>query len=144
MTVSTSSQALKTKKTSFKNLSPEEKKAAFEAKKEKYLQLSELSKIAAELREHNEEFQDCETLNEIIIDVFYKKGENKEFHSFVGWKEKGYRVKKGETAFLIWGKPRKKQGKEDEKKDDEEEKPGAEFFPLAYIFSNNQVEKIEK
>lgn len=50
-------------------------------------------------------------------------------------------VKKGEKALLLWGEPRNggKQEKEEGKDDDE-----YKFFPLAYVFSQLQVEPLKK
>ena len=70
--------------------------------------------------------------------------------TFKEWKEAGYIVRKGEKALLIWGMPitsklekqrieqLKKQGKEKEAKAKED------FFPLCYLFAENQVHKLEK
>lgn len=80
------------------------------------------------------------TVNDIIVNQIYKNTLHNEFHSFKGWLQLGKRVKKGETAFLIWGRPRKMKAKEAA---DEEEK-NIKFFPLAYVFSNEQVEPLKR
>lgn len=103
--------------------------------------LIELSKFAREIREA--EGLDC-TLNDIIIERFYTDNEHREFHLLKDWNERGYRVKKGETAFVIWGKKRTAhQAKDGEPTTAEDESEGTEgnykFFPLAYLFSNAQV-----
>jgi len=61
------------------------------------------------------------------------------------WKEEGLKVKKGSKAFLFWGKPKKGQKKTKENIKPGESSPEDEykFFPLAYLFSDKQVEKIE-
>ena len=66
----------------------------------------------------------------------YRNTMYNEFLTFKGWKEKGFKVKKGEKAFLVWGKKRKKEVEENE------EAKEFSFFPLAFIFSNAQVEQI--
>jgi hypothetical protein len=49
-------------------------------------------------------------------------------------------VKKGEKALLLWGEPRKAAKQE---KTTGNEKDEFSFFPLAYVFSENQVEKLK-
>jgi len=78
-------------------------------------------------------------VNDIIIDYFYTDEENTEFHTYKGWQELGMQVKKGSKSFVIWGRKRQNI---DDKKAAAEEKDQYKFFPLAFIFSNNQVEKI--
>ncbi len=80
------------------------------------------------------------TVNSIIIDKFYKDEENKEFHTFYDWKKEGKKVKKGEKAFLIWGRKRKTE--QEEPTQGEDPKKSFSFYPLAYLFSNKQVESI--
>ena len=83
------------------------------------------------------------TINSIIIDKFYTDEENKEFHTFYDWKKEGKKVKKGEKAFLIWGRKRKtEQEGPAQVEQGEDTKNAFSFFPLAYLFSNKQVERI--
>jgi len=79
-----------------------------------------------------------DSVNQALLDV-YSDGEDLEFNSFNGWKEKGFVVKKGEKAFLIWGKPTKAQKKAAENDDEDNE---FRYFPLAYVFSEKQVEPL--
>lgn len=79
-------------------------------------------------------------VNDIILNYFYKDAENTEFHSYKGWQELGMQVKKGSKAFVIWGRKRQNI---DDKKAATEEKDQYKFFPLAFVFSNNQVTPIE-
>ncbi len=79
-------------------------------------------------------------VNDIIVNYFYTDAINTEFHSYKGWQDLGMQVKKGSKGFLIWG--RKRQNIND-KQASTEEKDQYKFFPLAYIFSNNQVEPIQ-
>tara|TARA_R110001606_G_C15181472_1_gene629407 strand:+ start:407 stop:781 length:375 start_codon:yes stop_codon:yes gene_type:complete len=78
-------------------------------------------------------------VNDIILNYFYKDEANTEFHSYKNWQELGFQVKKGSKAFVIWGRKRQNI---DDKKAATEEKDQYKFFPLAFVFSNNQVEKI--
>ena len=80
------------------------------------------------------------TVNEAVLRE-YSNGENLEFHTFKNWIKKGSKVKKGEKAFMIWGKPPKVKKEKEEKN---EEAEFSNYFPVCYVFSNLQVEKIEK
>lgn len=81
------------------------------------------------------------TINAAIVNEFYKKEGNKEFMTFEQWKDKGFRVKKGEKAFLVWAKPLDalKQEKQGEEAPETEEQ--GKFFPLCHLFSNLQVRR---
>jgi hypothetical protein len=85
---------------------------------------------------------DAQTVNEFVINSF--KSDNlgiEEFHTFNQWKEKGFKILKGSTAYVVWGSPRKGKANEPVKLDDGTESDEFEFFPLCYLFSNLQVEK---
>ena len=79
-------------------------------------------------------------VNEGLVDLYSQQGHTT-LHSFNQWKKEGYHVKKGEKALLLWGEPRKSinQEKKSEKENDE-----FKFFPLAYVFSQLQVEPLAK
>lgn len=81
-----------------------------------------------------------ESVNEGLIDMYREQGHT-EIHSFRSWLEKGYVVKRGEKALLLWGQPRKAFNQE---KKTEGEKDEFSFFPLAYVFSQNQVEPLKQ
>jgi len=80
-----------------------------------------------------------DSVNEGLIDQ-YSDGEDLDFNTFKQWKEKGFSIKKGSKAFLVWGKPRKAAVPEPKDGEDDEFK----FWPLCYLFSNKQVEKKEE
>jgi len=77
-----------------------------------------------------------DTVNEAIIETVYKADGHTNFNTFWGWKEEGFNIKKGSKAFVIWGRPKEVQKKEVQ----EGEKDEFRHFPLAYLFSNLQVE----
>jgi hypothetical protein len=82
-------------------------------------------------------------INEAVIDTFYKDGDHTQFKTFNDWKTEGYSIIKGSKAFLVWGKPKRVQDSEKAKeqgKDEPTEDRERDFFPLAFLFSNAQVE----
>jgi hypothetical protein len=79
-----------------------------------------------------------DSINEAIVEVFYKPEGHNELYTFNQWKEKGFAVRKGEKALFVWGSPvdrnkDSKGNKIDPEKDEEE------FYPLCFLFSNKQV-----
>jgi len=80
-----------------------------------------------------------ETVNDAIIETVYKKEGHSEFNTFYGWLSNGFKVKKGSKAFVVWGRPKQVKNKEAKEDEDDEFK----HFPLAYLFSNLQVEPQE-
>ena len=82
------------------------------------------------------------TLNQIIINYFYKSEKHQEFHTFKGWLKEGSSVKKGEKAFLVWGRPKAVQDKDKNPKAENDE--DSDFFPVSYIFSNAQVQPLKE
>ncbi len=64
--------------------------------------------------------------------------------TFQEWRECGRTVKKGEKALLFWGTPIKRKLKDKEGKiiKDKEGNPkkGKDYFPLVYLFSEEQTE----
>ncbi len=94
-----------------------------------------LSQKARAIREEN---GTDEYLNDIIIEEFYSKDGHEEFHLMHEWNKRGYQVKKGSTAFVVWGKRRKVEVAPN---DESPEGTSYKYFPLAYLFSNLQVEK---
>ena len=105
--------------------------------KAKRMYLSELSKvvkmgIAAGI---------YESVNEGLVEMYRNEG-HEEIHSFKKWLQLGKVVSKGEKALLLWGEPRK--GGKQEKEVNATEEDEYKFFPLAYVFSNKQVEPLKK
>ena len=81
-----------------------------------------------------------DTVNEAIIETVYKTDGNTHFNTFFGWKEQGFNIKRGSKAFVVWGKPKTVKKREVQ----EGEKDEFSHFPLAYLFSNLQVEPQEQ
>jgi hypothetical protein len=89
-----------------------------------------------------------ETINDAVINTFYKDNVHHIFKSFPKWHEEGYTVKKGSKAFVVWGRPKRAQEQEKAEQQGKEATPTDEdsrdFYPLAYLFSNAQVERKKK
>lgn len=87
-----------------------------------------------------------ETINDAIMETLYKSPTNRTFNSFMGWKQQGKQVKKGEKAFLLWSKPKhvQKEQPPQEETDENNQEDEYKFYGIAYLFSNAQVEDIEQ
>lgn len=83
------------------------------------------------------------SINDAIVESLYKDDTHREFKSFRQWKKEGYHVNKGEKAFLLWAKPKQIQKPIEDGKAEEDIDEMLKFFPIAYLFSNAQVSKIE-
>ncbi len=81
-----------------------------------------------------------DSVNDALIELFYRQDENREFHTLYDWNKKGYKVIKGSKAFVIWGSPRELKKNDPAPDQNEEEKN--DFYPLCYLFSNAQVERM--
>ena len=119
-----------------------ETKTHKETIQEKRERLKILSLQAKEIREQKGEEE--KTINDIIIETFYKNETHQEFKSFKGWIKKGFSVKKGEKAFLVWGRPKQenKNGEIEPVIENEESENGT-FYPISFIFSNAQVQPLK-
>ena len=79
-------------------------------------------------------------VNELLRD-FYAGTGHTELKPFEQWKAQGYFVRKGEKALLLWGKPTasKTAIQEATEQGKSEEDADTDFYPLAYLFSKQQV-----
>lgn len=102
---------------------------------ERRQELKRISAIAKELVKSGE----VPTVNAGII-ATYTDETHREFKTLQKWNQEGFKVKRGEKAFLVWGKPKQKQQAEENATPSEDE---TNFFPIAYLFSNAQVHKPE-
>jgi hypothetical protein len=80
------------------------------------------------------------SINEALVAMYNDEGHT-EIHSFRKWMEKGYIVRKGEKALLLWGEPKKALKQEKQSEGDKDE---FKFWPLAYVFSQKQVEPMKE
>ncbi len=97
--------------------------------KETREQLKGLSNIAKEKRIEGTH----PTINSVLVEMYAQDGAG-ELHSLDEWNRRGYLVKKGEKALLLWGKPKTKTNETGE----------YSYFPVAYVFSEHQVEPMKK
>ncbi len=61
--------------------------------------------------------------NQLLRECYQLQG--KELHTFDGWKKRGASVRKGQHAYLFWGKPRKSQEHH--------------YCPVIFLFEESQV-----
>jgi hypothetical protein len=116
-----------------------------EAHKEKRNLLIQLSAQAKEIQLLEiETGEDDRNINSILIDDFYTDSKNQTFNTFHEWLNQGFKVKKGEKAFLVWGRKRKNNQDQENKEPKTEAEKVFSFYPLCYLFSNAQVEPIKK
>lgn len=78
----------------------------------------------------------ADSINEALIEIYKTDGKGEIFKPFNTWLAEGFRVKKGEKALFLWGK--KRTGKPQDQEEGE-----YKFFPIAYVFSDLQVEPLE-
>lgn len=107
-----------------------------DAMKEKRESLKAISRLIQQLVKAGK----YDSVNEGLVDMYREQGHT-EIHSFKKWMEQGYIVRKGEKALLLWGEPRQAAKQEKTNDDDKDE---FKFFPLAYLFSQKQVEPMKQ
>lgn len=100
------------------------RKEAAQARRE---ELKELSKAVKPLIDEGK----YQKVNEAIIAVYKSRTGATEFKTFKQWKKDGKSVKKGESAFAVWGRP-----KESEDNDEEQD---FKYWPMCYLFNDTQV-----
>ena len=89
------------------------------------------------------------TINEMLHAYYAKNNNVTELNTFDQWKEKGYQVRRGEKAFLFWGKPKSRQQAEPTEPDEEQGEQAEstttakqnDFYPLCYLFDISQCHK---
>lgn len=84
------------------------------------------------------------TINDAIMETLYKDNTHREFKSYRQWKKEGYQVNKGEKAYLLWAKPKQIQKPIEEGTSSEDLDEMLKYFPIAYLFSNAQVDSVEE
>lgn len=79
------------------------------------------------------------TINDAIVETLYKSDEHRIFKSYRQWKKEGHQVRKGEKAFLLWARPKEIQKPIAEATAEDLENM-MKYFPIAYLFSNAQID----
>ncbi len=103
--------------------------------KEKREQLKAISRLMQQMVKAGQ----FDSVNKGLVDMYKNEGHT-EIHSFKKWLELGFVVRKGEKALLLWGQPRQAPNQQKKTEGDKDE---FSFFPLAYVFSQNQVENLK-
>ncbi|MBE6324634.1 MAG: hypothetical protein E7074_06610 [Bacteroidales bacterium] len=94
------------------------------------------------------------TINEMLHAYYAKQNNITELNTFDQWKEKGYQVRRGEKAFLFWGKPKSRQQQPTEPTGQDEQGEQAQqvepltakqndYYPLCYLFDISQCHKAQ-
>jgi hypothetical protein len=73
------------------------------------------------------------SINAGLISHYAKQGHTT-LHSYRKWRQLGFQVKRGSKALMLWGEPKLR------KQEEHSEENKKSFFPVAYVFSNLQVE----
>ena len=79
------------------------------------------------------------TINEGLVRMYAEQGHGT-LKTIRQWNSDGFRVKRGEHALLLWGRPAQRQRQEAEE-DKDEAKDESDFFPVCFVFSEKQVER---
>ena len=83
------------------------------------------------------------TVNACLELIYARETGQTEWHTFLGWKESGFFVSKGEKGFAIWGRPLEIKPGEAETAPGTDAANGDErafeFFPVSYLFHAGQV-----
>jgi len=109
-----------------------------EEMKAKRSALHEMSQTAKEIIDDGR----ANTINE-GLKIMYAENGHTQLKTFNQWLKDGLVVKRGEKALMLWAKPlREQKGKRNQQENPEEEN-GKDFFPVAYVFSNLQVELLK-
>jgi len=86
----------------------------------------------------------CLSVNDIILSMYEAENPGaKEWQTFKQWADKGYKIKKGSTAFYIWAKPIKAVNKStiETPEGAKEHEDNYKYWPMCGLFNNLQVEK---
>lgn len=79
------------------------------------------------------------SVNDGLKSIYAEDG-HKELKTVRQWNRDGKKVKKGETALLLWGSPRKFEVMNADTSEVDE----MDFYPICFVFSNQQVTEGKK
>ncbi len=133
----------KTKGNSKKIAKPQptpEKQAQKRAKIDEFVNVL-IPEVKKFLREQGRPLQLHEGVKNVdIFDYYRHTGKGQTFKSFQNWRKEGFNVKKGEKGLLCYGAKVEKE--KEPTPDSQEENKKYAFFPIGYVFSEQQVEPI--
>jgi hypothetical protein len=127
------------------------KKQIFKGKKKKHAKSEKSIAARKDLKERSQLAKKARTkagkeelpLNVFIIADYQADTGAQQFKTFGEWKKEGFKVKKGESGFPVWGTPKKITETVETEDGEKLESDPYEFWPMAYLFNETQVEKIE-
>lgn len=112
-----------------------------ERARERRKELQTLSGIAKKRMEADLEGY---TVNEALIQMYREANPKiKDFKTLKEWNKLGFSVSKGETAFLVWGRPNQAQEEQEQTEPQSQDDNEELFYPLCYLFSDQQVKERE-
>lgn len=76
-----------------------------------------------------------DSVNEGLKEIYAQSG-HIELKTMWQWNKAGKRIKKGEKALCLWGRPKRDQEIET---GEEPESDKMDFYPICYVFSNLQT-----
>lgn len=79
------------------------------------------------------------TINACLEIIYARETGQSDWKTFLGWKEAGLSVKKGEKGFPIWGRPIGSHKQRAAEESSEPTEIGFDFFPVSYLFHAGQV-----
>ncbi|GAP73076.1 hypothetical protein SAMD00024442_6_32 [Candidatus Symbiothrix dinenymphae] len=82
------------------------------------------------------------TINEGLRDLYASQG-HIDLKTLPQWNSVGKKVRKGEHALLLWGKPQKTMPKPELQPDTDKDVDEMNFFPLCFVFSNLQIQEAQ-
>jgi len=130
----------------------EEKLSPIQKKRAKLSELSRQAKRKYKFapKSVKNKLGDSAKVNDLL--KFFIYGKDTEFNTYQGWKKNGRQVKKGEKAFLFWGRPLdldaddpkhvQNQAPENKHTEDDEESGNA-FYPLSFLFAKEQTMEVK-
>jgi hypothetical protein len=84
-----------------------------------------------------------DSINEGLKEIYAQDG-HIELKTLRQWNKVGKRVKKGESALLLWAQPKKintpNPNNQTEQSNEEDQ---MNFFPLCFVFSNKQIQEVQ-
>ena len=112
---------------------------------EKSQEAKQLRKLMVESAETPEEREAAENLgiNQLLMLMHENDSGQTKFLTFHDWKKIGFKVKKGESAYRIWSKPRRAKKTFETEEGDMLEAGEFKYFGMCCLFHIAQVEPID-